>query len=342
VRTAKSELGTLVERGSYPGELMTDAAELASNVPGRLLEVRVRIGDRVEKKQELARIDATDWMRQREEALAETRAAGAAARRAAAELDAARRDLSRVKDLVDDQVVSAQQGDALATRVASLSAELEAAQAEKARAKASVAVLEQKIADCRLLAPFDGVVSNRYVDPGAFLTAGAPILRVVASGPLMVRFEVPESNASMLRKDAAVVVRASSDRSEAAGKVSGIGGEIDRARRIVRAEAIIENPPEPWLPGMFAEVVLTLRSHEERVLVPDVAIVSRAGAHGREDNGVFVADGDVAQWIPVRVLAREGRKIAIEGELQAGADVLIAGHIDLGDGARIRRLDETR
>jgi RND family efflux transporter MFP subunit len=339
VETATAALGTMIERGSYPGELAADAAELASNVAGRLESVSVRLGDRVRAGAQLARVDAAEWIRQREEAAAELSAAAATERRVKLELDAADRDLGRVKKLLENDVVSEQEGDLLATRVSTLSAELEAAKAERSRAQARVGLLEQKIADCRLVAPFDGVVSNRYVDPGAFLAAGAPILRVVASGPLRVRFEVPEAYAPLLAPGAAITVRASADRSEAAGKISGVGGEVDRTSRIVRTEAILENAPASWLPGMFVQVSLALHTHEQRVLVPDLALVARVDARGAEQTGVFLAVDEIARWVPVKVLGRDGRKIAIEGRVSAGDRVLISGHRDLADGRAIREVE---
>jgi hypothetical protein len=60
---------------------------------------------------------------------------------------------------------------------------------------------------------------------------------------------------------------------------------------------------------------------------------------GQVDTGVLVADGAAARWVPVRVLGRDGDRSAIDGELGADARVLVAGHVDLANGAPIQIVD---
>jgi RND family efflux transporter MFP subunit len=340
------EQGSLTERATYPGELDADAAEVASGVSGRILAVNVRIGDRVEKGQELARIDAAELTRQRAEAVAAADAASAAEARARVQLEAARRELERGQKLFDDRTISGQELDTLRSDAGAAEAAVQAAVAQKAQARARIGVLDQNIGETRIRAPFAGTVAQRRYDPGTSVAAGTSVIRVVANKPLRVRFEVPEQDIGRFGADTAFVVRAPPTGSrEIVGHVTGLGTEVDRARRVVRVEGVIDDPPESWLPGMYAEVVAAQQIIEQATIVPAVALVSRLQEGGAVQVGVFRPEGGevtTARWVPVRVVAREGERVAVEAPLEQGAMVLVGGHADLAEGAPIAVSGESR
>lgn len=343
VRTATIEAGAITERATYPGELHADAAELSANVGGRLVAVNVRIGAVVAKGAEIARLDDTDWRRQKAEAEAQAKAAAAEERRAAVDLEAARRDLERTEKLLGDQLVSEQQVDTLRARAGSLEAAVQAAAARRTQARAAIATLEQKIADCTIAAPFAGVVAARHHDPGTWLPAGAAVVRLVARSPLRVRFEVPEADVRVLREEAPLTARtqATGD-AEFEGQVTGFAAEVDRARRVVRAEGVIDTPPPHWLPGMYAEVLVIRQALTDVPVVPASALLARAEDDGTEHFGVFAFEGERARWVEVRVRGREGDRVAIESALPVGTPVLTGGHADLSDGAPVKLAGDRR
>lgn len=336
------ELGSLTERATYPGELDADAAEVASGVSGRIVSVSVRIGDRVEQGQELARIDVAELVRQRAEAVAAARAAEASALRTRVQLEAAQREMQRGQALFDDGTISQQELDRLGSEVGALDATVKAAAAQAAQGLARVAVLDQNIAEARIRAPFAGTVAARHYDAGSSVPAGTSVIRLVAGGPLRVRFEVPEQDVGRFGADTAFAVRAPPTGAlEVPGRVTGLGTEVDRVRRIVRMEGVLEDPPATWLPGMYAEIVAAQRTIAGATIVPAAALVSRLRDGGTVQVGVFRPEGEVARWVPVQVVARAGERVAVEASpalpapLDDGAMVLVGGHTDLADGAPI-------
>jgi hypothetical protein len=86
---------------------------------------------------------------------------------------------------------------------------------------------------------------------------------------------------------------------------------------------------------MYAEARVD-RHAVEGPTVPAAAVLSRLGADGALADGVLVAEGEVARWVPVRRLAQDGDRIAVEGEVAAGVRVLVSGHVDLADGSAIQ------
>lgn len=339
VSAAAVETGSLTEQATYPGELDADAAELAPGVSGRLEAVHVRIGDAVERGQEVARVDAAELMRQRAEAVAATRVARAAAERAAIERQAAEREVTRAEALRASGTISEQEVEQLRTRASTLAVAVESAAAQQAQAQARVGLLDQQIVEARIRAPFAGAVAARRFDPGAFVPAGTSVVRLVAGAPLRVRFDVPEQDAGRFGGDTPIAVRAPpTGTREVSGRVTGLANEVDRSQRVVRVEGVIDDPPGAWLPGMFAEVVAAQRTVDDATLVPAAAVLSRLVSGNAVQAGVFRAEDGAARWVPVRVLARAGERVAVEatpGALAPGAQVLVGGHTDLADGAAI-------
>ena len=87
-------------------------------------------------------------------------------------------------------------------------------------------------------------------------------------------------------------------------------------------------------PGMYAQVRVA-GGTIEGTIVPGAAVLKRVNNRGIEAQGVFVAAADAARWIPVDLLGRQGDRVAVKGGLAAGDLVLVFGHQDLADGARV-------
>lgn len=329
--------GTMIERARYPGELDADTADAAAFYGGRIIAVRVRVGDTVAAGDVVAELDPIDAREQIAQARAQARAAAAERNRAKVERDAAAAEVARLEPLAQQQLISALEIDRQRAKANALAAAVETASAGESEAHARVKLLEKRIVESVVKAPFAGRIAERFVDPGAVVAAGARLVRVVATSPLRIRFEVPGSDVGRVREGTklAVVTQASASAGAVTATVSGIASEVSRERRVAAVEAEIQAPPPSWLPGMYAEAIVDLRTLEGATIVPAVAVLSRLQADGKVAVGVLVAGKGVARWVPVREVAREADRVAVEGALQPGDEVLVAGHVDLGDGNKI-------
>ncbi|MCC6620903.1 MAG: efflux RND transporter periplasmic adaptor subunit [Deltaproteobacteria bacterium] len=327
----------VVERATYPGELDADAADVAALFAGRLDRVHVRIGDLVAEGAPIATVTIVDLAEQRDEATAQIRGADADIARTRAELDAAQRDAARFATLDEAALVATREAEAARARARALAADLQSARARLAEAEARLAQLERRGKESEVSAPFTGRVVDRYADPGGFVATGTRLVRLVESGPLRARFEVPEQDVGRVRPGAAVDIAVPAlGPATAPARITGVGGEVLRDRRVVLVEALLDHHPDLWLAGMYASASVVHRMIERGPVVPEGALLSRVGGDGRPVTGVFRRDDAVARWVPVDVLAREGSRVAVAGELTVGAEVLVQGHQDLSDGAAIR------
>jgi RND family efflux transporter MFP subunit len=337
VRAETASVASLDLLSEYPGELDADAAEIAPRISGRLLEVAVRIGERVEQDRPIARIDDSEIRRQRADIDAQVRLATANRTRAQAQLDLARRELARTEPLLEKKLVSEQDVDSLRSRASSLAAEVDVAEAQAEQGRAKLAVLAAQLRDARVTAPFSGVIAARYLDPGAQVSPSTPIVRLVAADDLRVRFQVPEHELAGLREGLSIeVTTAATGRQRFSGRIVRLAGEVSRAGRTLAVEAVLDEPDELLRSGMFAQVRLRRETIEDAVVVPAAAVVTRVGGDGRESTGVFEPVDGRAVWRPVTVRGREGDRIAVDGDVGPGKPVLVLGHEDLADGAAVR------
>lgn len=329
--------GEMTQRGRYPGELDADTADVAAFYAGRVVAIRVRVGDTVKANDVVAELDPVDAKEQIAQARAQAKAAAAERNRAKVERDAAAAEVARLEPLAKDKLISELEIDRQRAKASALGASVESAAASEAEAQARVRLLEKRIVESVVRAPFGGRVADRYVDPGAIVAAGARLVRVVAVAPLRVRFEVPESDVAQLAAGTVLTVTTQGTGNKGVpARVSGVASEVSRERRVASVEALIETPPAGWLPGMYAEATVELRTISQATIVPASAVLSRLQPDGKVAVGLFVVgDGNVARWIAVREVAREGDRVAVEGTLAPDAKVLVAGHVDLGDGSKI-------
>jgi RND family efflux transporter MFP subunit len=329
--------GPITQRGRYPGELDADAADIAAFYAGRLVSIHVRVGDTVKTGDVIAELDPVDAKEQIAQARAQAKAAAAERNRANVERDAAAAEVARLEPLARDQLISALEIDRQRARANALGATVESAAAGQAEAHARVRLLEKRLKESVVRAPFSGRIAERYVDPGVIVNAGARLARIVAVAPLRVRFEVPEADIPRLAVGTTLRVITTGDNEGQPAKITGIASEVSRDRRVAIVEGMVENPPAGWLPGMYAEAVVDLRTIEQATIVPASSVISRLQPNGSVATGVFIVGSEgTARWVPIREVTRDGDRVAVEGELPPGTKVLVSGHVDLMDGGPIK------
>ncbi len=335
VLDGRVETGSLQLFSDYPGELDADISDLASKIAGRLTQVAVRLGDRVRKGELLAQVDDSDLQRQYEEVKAQVDVAEANRLRAVAQLEEARSELRRLEELFSDGLISTGEIESARAGAAALEAQLKAAQAQKQQSEVRVRLLAQQIGETLLTAPFPGVVAARYLNSGSFVQAGTPIVRLVEAGPLRVRFWVPEEGLAGVSPGVSFeITTQSTGKQRFSGRVTRLSGEVNRRNRTVAVDGVLQTTAAPLRPGMYAQVEMA-RGRVEGEIVPGAAVLKRVNTSGDEINGVFTPADGIARWRMVEILGRQDDRIAVRGALSAEDRVLVFGHQDLADGARI-------
>ncbi|MCA9615758.1 MAG: efflux RND transporter periplasmic adaptor subunit, partial [Myxococcales bacterium] len=306
VEVATATEGSLHARYSLLGEARALArASLAAGASGEVRDVRVREGDRVRRGDLLVGVDpnlARSTLRSAEATRARTLEELAQAEREAARLSAA-----------GNQAVAAVEVE----RARSLR---ESLMAQQASAEAAIAGARETLSRHRIVAPFDGVVATRHVDPGDWVTAGSPAVELVGdrSVEVLVR-ATPEIGLLVSEGHPATLVRGG-ERVDA--RVAGVVRAIDPATRTVQLRVEPSDVPAWLVPGTVLDVELELEREGEGVLVPRDALVVGVV----ESRVVTVVEGQ-AKPVRVEVLDRGTTHVRVRGEgLAAGAVVAVRGN----------------
>ncbi len=337
VRAEPARRGHLSVRTAYSGELVGEVADIAPQVSGLLVDVPARIGQRVAAGSVLAVIADIDIKNQLQEARGQLGVAEANRDKSAAELVGVEADYQRAMELYDQSLLSEQEQQQVTSQYATARANLAASEAQVRQSAAREAQLAEAFANTRVRAPFNAVVADRYLDRGALVQPGTPILRLVEEAPLMVQFRVPERDLAAVRAGAPFDVSTEATGEHTfSGTVRRVAGEVRRNDRTVLVEGELTGTDDLLRPGMYADVSVSLRDLDDALIVPATALLERVAMDGTRSVGVLVPVDGLAEWRPLTVAGRSGEFSAVEGLLEAGDLVLTLGHRQLGNGAPIR------
>jgi membrane fusion protein (multidrug efflux system) len=209
--------------------------------------------------------------------------------------------------------------------------ELDDAVAELDAAEGALADAETALGKTAIRAPFTGILSLRQVSLGAYVEAGAPIVRLTQIEPLKLIVSVPQRHLSQLAVGQTVRGVAGSCENEFEGTISVIDPYVDPATRAVRVQAIVPNADGKLRPGMAAAVKLEVGRIGDALLVPQEAIV-RQGTR----TIVYRLDLD-GSALPQEVELGEffADRVQVVSGLEAGQTIVAAGHQKLRPGVRL-------
>ncbi|WP_119291000.1 efflux RND transporter periplasmic adaptor subunit [Azohydromonas sediminis] len=300
VRVARVELARSVDVAG--GLRAVDTALVKARVAGEVVAVTVREGEPVRKGQVLVRIDPTeyDWRVRQAEQTADA---------ARAQLDIARRTLDNNRALVTQGFISPT---ALDTSLANHAA----AQANLNAALAAVEIARKARADATLVAPIDGVVSQRLVQPGERVPVDARLLEIVDPTRIELEAAIPPADAAALRVGAPARLRVDGLAEPVAARVARINPAAQAGSRAVLAYLAL--PAQPGLrPGLFARGSVELDRREVPAVPASALRIDQARPY------VVVVEGppDAARAVHRAVTpGAHGRVAAREGAAQGGDD----------------------
>ncbi len=298
---------------------------IAAEISGRLVDIHFTEGETVQAGQLLFTLKDEELQQQleaRRAALAEARA----------ELENARRDYERRRELLPEGLVSQENVDRAETAVETARARVERLQAEREE-------LRERRDETRIEAPVSGRVGARQVDVGDYVDAGQVLATLVNTDRLKIAFSVPERAAGAAAVGQSVEVHADAFVGRTfSGEVYFVSPEIEPETRSLLIKAWIEDSENLLRPGGFAAVDLVVGVREEALVIPEEALVpTRTGYQ------VFVVEDGRAQKREVEIGLRKPGLVEITAGLSAGETVVRSGHMALSEGDPVRAAgDEAR
>jgi RND family efflux transporter MFP subunit len=259
-------------------------SDLASQMMGNIIEIRVHEGDRIHRGQVLAVIDDSQLRAAVDRATAEELAAQQQLVAGDSDLALAEATLKRYQKLYEMDVVSRQQFDEAKARQQSTLARRDIAKAGQAQAQAALSQAMTSLDYTRIRAPFDGVVAEKKADPGTLASPGLPIFTVEDVRRYRLEVAVNETDLRYVQTGGQVSLAIEAlDNPELTGKVVQIVPAADPASRAFLVK--IELPTDTRLrSGMFGRAQFS-RGKRQALLIPRSAVVERG-----QLQGVFVLD----------------------------------------------------
>lgn len=311
VVVANAQRGPAVRRLVLVGEaLPAQSVTLYSKVSGYLSRITVDVGDRVKAGQLIAEVQSPEL-----DAQITTIAAG---------LENKRQLARRTEQLAAQGFFSQQALD---------------------NARTDVRVAEAQIAELRTLggyrtlrAPFAGVVTARYADPGALVTnaasnqtAALPVVTISDTSRLKVTVYAEQADAVAVRAGIeAEVTDAAVAEHKRTGRVARVSGELDARTRTLRTEVEFDNADGGFVAGSFVNVALLLPA-TSYVEVPAGALVTRE----RKPMVATVDSSQKLHFVPVQVAGTDGKVVRIAGGLEEGVTVALSPPAGLAEGSHV-------
>ncbi len=293
----------LTDQLAVSGSIIPDEeVNLSFETSGKITDIHFREGARVKKGELLAKINDAPLQ--------------AELRKLKSQLRLFQDRMYRQNALLEKEAVSQEAVQEAQTNLATLQAEID--------------VVEARIAQTELRAPFDGVVGLREVSLGTYASPTTAVARLTKTNPLKIEFSVPERYAGVLKAGNNLVFTVEGDLEERKAKVYATDSHVDMGTRTYTVRALYDNSDGRLVPGRYVSVSLTTREYDNTLAVPSQAVVSEMGV-----DKVFVCRNGVAVPVEITKGLRTDAYVQVLRGLSVGDTVITTGTMQLRMGQKV-------
>ena len=192
----------------------------------------------------------------------------------------------------------------------------------------------------KVTAPFSGVITARFADPGALIqaatgssTQAAPLFTIMDMDSVRIYVNVPQEAAQLAKPGLPVAMTAREWTDELQASITRTTEALDPATRTLLVEIDVPNKDHRLQPGMFVNVSLYLQRHPNALAIPPAAIApSKSG----KEKSVFVIDSGKAKLVPVKTGIDDGLWVEVVEGLSGEEEVVVVGKGGLSDGQAVQ------
>ncbi|TAM79696.1 MAG: efflux RND transporter periplasmic adaptor subunit [Acidobacteria bacterium] len=330
----------LARKISLPGTLVAlNEATLYGRVAGYLRSIRVDKGDRVRRGDVLAVLEVPEMVKEVDQAQAAYQQALADLNRSKAEADLQAATFERYLEVhtKDPDAISKQELDQYRSKNEVAAADVELAKARVSTARANVERLVTLQQYSEIIAPFSGVVTARFVDPGALIQAGTssqkgqPVVTLQDLDTIRIYVSVPEVDVPFVRVGTpATLTTAAYPGTVFKASVTRFAEALDPATRTMKTEIDVRNRSRTLRPGMYANVTLDIQTVHNAIVIPDSALAMQGTR-----TFVWVVRHGTAHRVEVETGLDNGAEVQIRSGVSKGRQVIIEGKGGLTEGSAV-------
>ena len=317
------------------GELQPlNETEIISQLPGIVKEIRYKAGDTVKAGAVVATIQSKELMERLRANEAAVKEAEDDLREKEKGIGSAEKELAHARELVQRDLIARRAVDDAEGAATLARAEKEVAEAQLAQRKSMLAQARYLLNLTRLVAPFGGVVTRRWVEPGGSVSPSMAILSIADSDTMRVAVRLTAKDAALVHPGMAVRLRmAAFPGREFAGKLVQISTSSEATDKAATAEIHLPNPDGLLKPEMKAVLSLTVDETHPALLVPKGSVSDFQGK-----NYLYTVSAGKAERKAVTKGLEQDNEVVIISGLEEGEFVIVAGLEKLRPGSRVRVL----
>lgn len=337
VRTAPVRASGNTIAVTWPGTTEAfEQANIYARASGYIARREVDIGSHIKSGQLLVEITAPELEHQIAQAEGTLAQMQAALEQAKANRDLAQVTWGRDKKLVQEGWVTLQQGDTDRLSLQAREAAVAVAAANITAQQAQLRVLNQQRVYQSVVAPFDGVITQRNVDIGSLVqadaTSGTFLFTLMQSDTIRIQLYVPQDEAFGLGPGVEAVVRVPEmPGRDFPGTVTRIADALQPGTRTLLTEIDVPNPDHALSPGIYCTVALKIPRKTPSLIVPSESII-----FNREGLSVAVVEDGVARMHPITAVRDFGTTVEVSAGVKDGDQVILNPPVDLTDGHKVK------
>ena len=306
--------------------------EIISQVAGVVKEIRNTVGDAVSAGAVVATIQSNELIARLRANEAAVKEAEANLREKEDQIVSAEKELATARDLHGKELIARQEVDHAEAAADAAGAQRDVAQAQLAQRQSMLAETRYMLNLTRLAAPLNGVVTRRWVEPGASVSPSTRVLSIADSDTMRITVPLTAEDAALVHSDMSFRIRVESvSGREFAGKLARINRSSEPAGETARAEIHLSNPDGLLKTGMKAVLSLPLREAHEVFLLPTESVFELKG----KSYVYTVAAGKTRLRAVVKGFEQDGQ-VAIRSGLEEGEAVIVAGREHVRSESRVR------
>lgn len=223
----------------------------------------------------------------------------------------------RQRSLLEKDAISRESYDQVATELQSI--------------EADILLVQARIAETELRAPFDGIIGLRLLSEGSYASPATKIVRLVKTSPLKIEFSIPERYASEVKPGFPIEFTLDGNNNVFKASVYAVDPKINIDTRTIGVRALYPNTREELRPGRFASISMRLSQIDNTIAIPTEALIPEM-----EGEKVFVYRSGKASSVKVETGLRTEALIQIKAGLAFGDTLLTSGILQLREGLPVK------
>jgi membrane fusion protein, multidrug efflux system len=273
-----------------------EEVDMSFETSGKIVSIEFTEGTRIKKGDLLAKINDKPLQAQLQKLLAQKKLTEGI--------------VFRQKSLLDKDAISQESYDQIVTELQSIEADIN--------------LIQARISETELRAPFDGIIGLRYLSEGAYATSSTKIAKLIKISPVKIEFSISEKYAQEIKIGYPVTFTIVGDTTHYIASVYAIDPKIDYDTKTIVLRALYPNKREEINPGRFASITLQMSKIANAIAIPSEALIPQM-----EGENVFIYRNRRAQSVDVTTGLRTASKIQITHGLQFGDTLITSGIMQL-------------